>query len=103
MRLEACAFEKALDGGVRRADARALALLAQIGLRRGQAHDMQRKAPRRDEALRALIEQIALDQRVGDEALQVHRRLPLHAGGDFFGKKFEEKVGHPTPPRRRRS
>ena len=55
---------------------------------------MQRQAPRRDEALRAFIEEIALDQRVGDEALQILRRLPLHAGGDFFGEKFEEKVGH---------
>ena len=66
-----------------------------VGLRRGQAHDMQRKAPRRDEALRAFVEQIALDQRVGDEALQILRRLPLHAGGDFFAEQFEEKVGHP--------
>ena len=55
---------------------------------------MQRQAPRRDEALRALIEEIALDQRIGDEALEILRRLPLHAGGDFFGKKFEEKVRH---------
>ena len=55
---------------------------------------MQRQAPRRDEALRAFIKQVALDQRVGDEALEILRRLPLHAGGDFFGEKFEEKVGH---------
>ena len=55
---------------------------------------MQRKAPRRDEALRALIEQVALDQRIGDEPLQVLRRLPLHAGGDFFAEQFEQKVGH---------
>ena len=55
---------------------------------------MQRQAPRRDEALRAFVSKIAVDQRIGDEALQILRRLPLHAGGNFFGKKFDEKVGH---------
>ena len=55
---------------------------------------MQRQPPRRDEGLRALVEQVALDERVGDEPLQVLRRLPLHAGGDFFGKEFEKQVGH---------
>ena len=102
MRLKARALQKTLDRRFRRADARALALLAQVGLGRGQAHDMQRQAPRRDEALRALVKQIALDQRAGDEALQILRRLPLHAGGDFFAEKFEEKIGHsrttPRPP-----
>ena len=55
---------------------------------------MQRQAARRDEALRALVEQIALDQRIGDEPLQILRRLPLHAGGDFFAEQFEQKIGH---------
>ena len=31
---------------------------------------------------------------IGDEPLQVLRRLPLHAGGDFFAEQFKEKVGH---------
>ena len=52
---------------------------------------MQREPPRRDEGLRALVSQIALDQRVGDEPLQVLRRLPLHAGGDFFVKRVREE------------
>ncbi len=55
---------------------------------------MQGQAPRRDEALRALVEQIARDQRVGDESLQILRRLPLHAGGDFFAEQFEQEVRH---------
>ena len=92
--LEPRALQKALYRRFRRADPRALALLAQVRLGGGQAHDMQRQAPRRDEALRAFIKQVALDQRIGDEALEILRRLPLHAGGDFFGEKFEEKVGH---------
>ena len=65
-----------------------------VGLRAGQPGDMQRQPPRRDEALRALVEEVALDQRIGHEALQVLRRLPLHAGRDFFAEKFEQKVGH---------
>ena len=91
---EACALQKALDRRFRRADARALALLVRVRLSGGQADDMQREAPRRDEALRALVEQVALDQRVGHETLQILRRLPLHAGGDFFAEQFEQKVGH---------
>ena len=55
---------------------------------------MQREAPRGDEALRALVKQIALDKRVGDETFEILRRLPLHAGGDFFAEQFEQKVRH---------
>ena len=55
---------------------------------------MQRQPARRGESLRAFVSQVAVDQRVGDEPLQILRRLPLHAGGDFFAEQFEEKVGH---------
>ncbi len=55
---------------------------------------MEGQAPRGGEALRALVEEIALDERVGHEALQVLRRLPLHAGGDFFADEFEQEIGH---------
>ena len=54
---------------------------------------MQRQAPRGDKTLRAFVKQIALDQRAGDEPLQILRRLSLHAGGDFFAEQFEQKVG----------
>ena len=76
-------------------------LLAQIGLGGRQADDMKRQAPRGDEALRALVDEIALDQRVGHEALQVLRRLPLHAGGDFFAEEFKQEVGHQSSLRER--
>ena len=92
--LEARALEKALDRRIRRADAGTFSLLAQIGLGGRQADDMQRQAPGGDEALRALIKEVALDQRVGDQALEVLRRLALHAGGDFFAEQFKQKVGH---------
>jgi hypothetical protein len=33
-------------------------------------------------------------QNFGDEPFQIFRRLRLHAGGDFLGKKFKKKVWH---------
>ena len=65
-----------------------------VGLFGGQADDMQREPARRRKALRALIEQAALDQRVGDQALQVLGALALHARGDFFAEQFEQEIGH---------
>ena len=88
------ALEEALDRAVGRADARPLALLDPARLRLRQADDMQRQPPRRGERLRALVRQARVDQRVGHQPLQILRRLPLHAGGDFFAEQFEEQVGH---------
>ena len=93
------AFQKPLDRRLRRADARALALLAQGRLRPGQPDDMQGESARRDMGLRALIRKVALDERVGDETPEVLRRLALHSGGDFFAEQFEEKVGHVREPK----
>ena len=87
-------LEEALDRLLRRADARPLPLLAPVRRARRQAVHGQRQPPRRGEGLGALIDQPGLDQRVGDELPQVLRRLPLHAGGDFLGEQFEQKVGH---------
>ncbi len=95
---EARALEEALDRRLRRADAGSLALLARGRLGGGQSDHMQGEAPRRDESLRALVDEIALDEGVGHEALQVVGRLPLHAGGDFFAEEFEEKIGHVEKP-----
>ena len=83
-----------MDGGLRRADARALLLFANVGLATRQAGDVQREAPGRRMRDRALELEPALDQRAGDLALQIGGRLSLHAGRDFFGKEFEEEVGH---------
>ena len=67
-----------------------------MGLLGGKADDMQREPARRRKALRALIEQPALDQRARDEALQVVGGLPLHARRDFFAEKLKQQIGHPT-------
>jgi hypothetical protein len=55
---------------------------------------MERQPPRRREGLRALIEEAALHERIGHKLLQILRCTTLHAGGNFFGKEFEEKIGH---------
>ncbi len=88
------ALQKALDGGVGGADARAAPLLAHVLAAGGQPGDVQRQPPRRREGFRALVEEAALHQGVGDELFQVLRRAALHAGGDFFGEEFEEEIGH---------
>ena len=87
-------FEKPGDGVLRRADARALLLLAQIGLARRHAVHGERQPPRRHESLGALIDEPRIDQPVGDELAQILRRPRLHARGDFLGEQFEQKVGH---------
>ena len=91
-------FEKARDRGIRPADARAPALFLQVGLARGNAVHRQRQPPRRRERLGALIDQALGDQLVGDHAAQIVGRLRLHARGNFFGEKFEQKIGHSTYP-----
>jgi hypothetical protein len=53
-------------------------------------------ASRRGEGLRALIDEAALDQRIGDELPQIVSRLALHAGGDLFGEEFEQEIRHQT-------
>ena len=88
------ALEEALDRAVRRADARPLAFLDPARLRFRQADDVQRQPARRGEALRAFVRQARVDQRVGDQPLQILRRLPLHARRDFFAEQFKEQVGH---------
>ena len=87
-------FEKAGDGVLRRADARALLLLAHIGLPRRHAVHGKRQPPRRHERLGALIDEPGIDQPVGDGFAQILRRPRLHARRDFFGEQFEQKIGH---------
>ena len=40
------------------------------------------------------ISEACLHQRVGHHLAQVFRRLLLHAGGDFFGKQFDQQFRH---------
>ena len=78
-----------------------LALLLQVGLPRRNAVHRERQPPRRRKGLGAFIDEALGDQLVGDHAAQIVRRLRLHARGNFFGKQFEQKIGHfstPLPP-----
>ena len=93
-RRQAGALEEALDRLVGRADARPLALLALVGRAGRQAVDGQRQPARRGEGLGAFIDEAGIDQRLGDQLLQVLRRLPLHAGGNFLGEEFEQEIRH---------
>jgi hypothetical protein len=55
---------------------------------------MKRKTPRRHMRDRTFVEEATLDERIGDEALQLLGRPPLHSGGDFLAEEFEQKIGH---------
>ncbi len=79
---------------LRRADARAFLLLAQIGLAHRHAVHGKRKPPRRHEGLSAFVDEPRLDQPVGNGFAQILRRPRLHPRRDFFGEQFEEEIGH---------
>ena len=79
---------------LRRADARALLLLAHVGLAHRHAVHRERQPPRRHERLGALIDEPGLDQPVGDRLAQILRRPRLHARRDFLGEQFEQEIGH---------
>ncbi len=55
---------------------------------------MQRETARRHETAGGVAENILRRQNIGDELFQVVRRLRLHAGGNFLGKKLKQKIGH---------
>jgi hypothetical protein len=59
-----------------------------------QAAYIQRQPARRPVFARALIGQARLHQRIGQELLEVAGSLALHAGWDFLGAEFKQKIGH---------
>ena len=88
------AFQKAVNRLLRRANARAFLFFPNIRLMRGKADNMQRQTTRGGEGLRAFIEATALDQSIGHQRLQILRSTTLHAGGNFLGEEFKQKIGH---------
>ncbi len=52
---------------------------------------MQREPARRRKRGGAFIDKPALDQRIGDEPLQIRAGARLHARRDFFGQKFKQE------------
>ncbi len=55
---------------------------------------MKRKPARSSEVSRAFMTEPLFAQTLQNEPLQIFRRLGLHAGRNFLGKKFEQKIGH---------
>ena len=86
--------------GCGRIDARTFAFLGDVGGLGIEAFDREDDAAGAAMGLRAFIGEAGLDQRVGDQCAQIIRRLLLHAGGDFFREKFEQKFRHQGTPGR---
>ena len=82
---------RAASGG---ADAGTPAFLRGVGALDRKPCDMERKTPRRHMRDRAFVEEAALDERIGDEALQLLAGPFLHSGGNFLAEEFEQKIGH---------
>ena len=93
-RFQSRGFEEAGDGVLRRADARALLLLAHVGLARRHAVHGERQPPRRHERLGAFVDQPCIDQPVGHRLAQILRRPRLHARRNLFGEQFKQKIRH---------
>ena len=93
-RLEARRLQEARQRLLRRADARALALLADR--RRLQRHvlDHQRQPARRGVGLRLADAEPLRLQALRDQTFQVVGRARLHARRDLFGKQLEEQLSH---------
>ncbi len=82
--------QEALDGLLRRADAGAFALLAPVGLGRGQPLGHQRQAPWAGKRGQRLGQQPLGRQLLPRHPLQIPRRLRLHARRDLFAKEFKQ-------------
>ncbi len=93
-RRKARSLQEAVDGLLRRADARPLLLLSKVRRASRNPRHRQREPARRDEGARPFVEQACLDQRVRHRFLEILRRLALEAGGDFLGEDFEQEFRH---------
>ena len=93
-RFQSSALEKAGNSAFRRADARPLLLFFHVRLPGRNPLHRQRQPPRSHESLGAFIDQTGCHQLVGDELAQILRGARLHACGNFFREKFEQKIGH---------
>ena len=85
---------QALHRRVGRADSRPSLFVARIGLARRQTGYVQGEPPGGRKTRGALMRKAALAQGCDDETAEIFRRSREHAGGNFLGKKLEQKVGH---------
>ena len=93
-RLEARRLDEAGDGLLRRIDARALALLAQVGRLGRHALHHQRQPPRRRVRPGLARREPLRLQPLGDQPPQILRRPRLHARRDLLGEQFQQQLSH---------
>ncbi len=91
---QACRAQEAGDGLLRRPHFRTFTLFLQVRLLHRHAVHGQRQPARRRKGLGALVDEPGRHQPVGDHLAQVVGGARLHARGDFFGKQFEQEIGH---------
>ena len=92
--LQSGGFQEAINGGLGRIGARALAFLAHISGFGIEAFDGEHEAAWRGVGLGAFIGESRFDEAVGNETAQIFRRPGLHAGGNFLGEKFDQEFRH---------
>jgi hypothetical protein len=90
--------EESFDGFLRRVGARAALLFRHVGLGVGQTVHHKGEPARRRENMNLLMREAGCRQRLVRKLLQIFHGAPLHAGGDFLGKQFEQKLGHGYAP-----
>ena len=93
-RLEARRLDEPGDGLLGRIDARALALLAQVGRLGRHALHHQRQPPRRRVGPGLARREPLRLQAVGHQPAQILRRPRLHPRRDFLGEQFEQQLSH---------
>ena len=91
---EAGRLQEALHRPVRRADARALALLGAVRLALRQVLDDQRNPARRGEGPRASVCEVGFFQPIQHQAFEIAPRAVLHPRRDFLRQQFDEQFAH---------
>ena len=94
-------FEEAVDGVLRRADARTAPLLDRIRLHRRQIGNDQDQSPRRDEALRLGGVETGAGELVTGETLQIPAARVCIRAGISSVRISSRRSGISPPPRRR--
>ena len=91
---EARRLEEALNGAVRRADARALALLGAVRLALRQALDDERDPARRGEGARGPVRQIRFLEAVQHQAFEIAPGAVLHPGRNLLRQQLDQQFAH---------
>jgi len=87
-------LQKALDGGVRRALLRPDHVFHHVRRFHRQSLDHGNQPARPRKALDALRDEPRRAQPVHQRFHEIRLGLRLHAGRDFLGQDFEQKLGH---------